>query len=260
MFGFFKKSKSEEVKEVQITHKEEFDNIEIVSEYFKNETGVSFEKQISILNNKTKIFCKKREIYSYVKLLELIKTDSILKQELVDYLTTNETYFYREIGQIDQLVKLVQESSSKVSILCAPSATGEEPYSIAIALLEAGVLATNFSILGIDINQEAITKAIASTYRERNLRKLTPQVVDKYFIKEGKDYVLKQSIKSLVSFRVINIFDASFRAIGKFDFVFSRNMLIYFDKETKEKAKQILEGVRKNDKYDVFFGHADLFS
>lgn len=260
MFGFLKKSKLVEVNEVEITHKEEFDNIEIVAKYFKNETGVAFDKQMSILNNKTKIFCKKRKIYSFVKLLELIKTDAKLKQELVDYLTTNETYFYRETGQIDQLVKLVQESSSKVSILCAPSATGEEPYSIAIALLEAGVLSTNFSILGIDINQEAITKATASIYRERNLRKLTPQIVDKYFVKEGEHYVLKQSIKSLVTFKVINIFDASFGTIGKFDFVFSRNMLIYFDKETKEKAKQILEGVRKNDKCDVFFGHADLFS
>jgi chemotaxis protein methyltransferase CheR len=58
---------------------------------------------------------------------------------------------------------------------------------------------------------------------------------------------------------VINIFDSAFESLGKFDFVFSRNMLIYFDKETKQRAKNILQSMRKNEKYEVFFGHADLF-
>ena len=66
-------------------------------------------------------------------------------------------------------------------------------------------------------------------------------------------------IKSLVSFKVVNLFDVSFNNLGKFDFVFSRNMLIYFDKATKLKAKSILENIRKTDEHKVFFGHADLF-
>ncbi len=258
MFDFFKKKELDIVKE-EIIEEENFNNIQIISKYFHAETGITFDSQISILKNKVTSFCRKRKIYSFEKLLQDIQSNKNLKQELIDHLTTNETYFYREFKQIMELVSLVKQSSSKVSILCAPSSTGEEPYSIAIALLEAGVDASHFSILGIDINSDAVEKSEQAMYGERNLRNLSLEIIDKYFTKQDTFYCINTNIKYLVSFRVINIFDASFQEIGKFDFVFSRNMLIYFDKETKIKAKNILQSVRKSDKYDIFFGHADLF-
>ncbi|MDQ7044531.1 MAG: CheR family methyltransferase [Sulfurimonas sp.] len=177
----------------------------------------------------------------------------------MDHLTTNESYFYRELKQIMDLVELVKKSSADISILCAPSSTGEEPYSIAIALLEAGVHPSKFKILGIDINAQVIFKAKEAIYIQEHMRNLSPQIISKYFAMEHEKYTLSQSVKSLVSFEVINLFDESLKAIGKFDFVFSRNMLIYFDKETKLKAKKILDNLRKNEINDVFFGHADLF-
>ena len=258
MFNFFKKKEiviiEEDIKQV-----EDFNNIDPIANYFHTETGITFNSQLSILKSKVSSFCKKREIYSFDTLLQDIKSDKSLKQELIDHLTTNETYFYRELKQIMELVALVKQSDSKVTILCAPSATGEEPYSIAIALLEAGVLESNFKILGIDINSDAIKKSEQAIYGTKNLRNFSDEVISRYFTKQDENYILHQNIKSLVSFKIVNLFDSSFKDIGKFDFVFSRNMLIYFDKETKLKAKNILESVRKNDKYDVFFGHADLF-
>jgi len=262
MFNFFKKKKevvrvvAEETKLSTIT---DYEDVSKLADYFKNETGVTFEKQTSILKSKLTTFCKLRNIYSFTELLQNIKSNESLKQELIDSLTTNETFFYREFQQIAELTKLVKQSSTMVRILCAPSATGEEPYSIAIALLEAGVSSSQFSILGIDINSDALKKANTAIYRERNVRNLSPQIIAAYFHKEENSYTLKNSVKSLVSFKLVNIFDDSFKTIGKFDFVFSRNMLIYFDKETKIKAKKILESLRKNNTYDVFFGHADLF-
>lgn len=258
MFNLFKK-KEEIVEDVIIQRKEDFNDIEPISKYFHNETGITFDSQMSILKSKVTSFCKQREIYSFTGLLEVIKINSSIKQELTDYLTTNETFFYREFKQIGELVELVKKSNSKVNILCAPSATGEEPYSIAIALLEAGVSASNFEILGIDINSEAISKAKQAIYGERNVRNLSAEAISKYFQKDNDKYALNQSVKSLVSFRLANLFDTTFTSFGKFDFIFSRNMLIYFDKETKLKAKSILESMRKNDNYKVFFGHADLF-
>jgi len=258
MFNFFKK-KEVISKEIKVVQKEDFSDIESVSKYFHNETGITFDKQMSILKSKVTSFCKQRAIHSFSKLLQDIESNTPLKQELIDYLTTNETFFYREIKQIYQLVDLVKRESSYVNILCAPSATGEEPYSIAIALLEAGVSASSFKILGIDINSEAITKAKNAIYKERNVRNLSPQIINKYFIQNDSDYVLNQNVKSLVSFKIANLFDDSFTSLGKFDFIFSRNMLIYFDKETKLKAKSILENMRKNQNHEVFFGHADLF-
>ncbi len=75
----------------------------------------------------------------------------------------------------------------------------------------------------------------------------------------SKNRILETQTLAAVDIKLTNLFDPSFKSLGKFDFIFSRNMLIYFDKETKLKAKKILEDMRKNDKQAVFFGHADLF-
>lgn len=258
MFGFLKKDIPTDNKKNEVIV-EDYNDVSPIAQYFKNETGVTFDKQTTILKSKVTTFCKQRCINSYGELLDKIKYDKELKQALIDYLTTNETFFYREFKQIEELVTLVKKENKKVDILCAPSATGEEPYSIAIALLEAGVPPSNFHIVGIDINQDAINRAKEALYRERNVRNLSPQIIDRYFTKDNNLYVLRESIKAHVSFKVINLFDISFRSIGKFDFIFSRNMLIYFDKETKLKAKEILESMRKNQNQEIFFGHADLF-
>lgn len=259
MLSFFKKKPKEIEINTAPVITQEYSDIEPIAKYFKNETGVTFDKQRSILKNKVMTFCKLRGINSFSELLYSVENNDILKQELTDYLTTNETFFYREIRQINELVKLVQEGSSHADILCAPSATGEEAYSIAIALLEAGVTSDKFDIVGIDINSDATKKAQEAVYRERNVRNLSPEIINKYFTKNKDKYVLNESVKSLVTFKLTNLFDDSFKMLGKFDFVFSRNMLIYFDKETKLKAKEILESMRKSSKYPVFFGHADLF-
>jgi len=258
MFGLFKKNKDVPIQE-ETREVEDFSNIDIIAEYFKNETGVCFDKQISILKNKLVTFCKHRNILSFTLLLQTIKNNKTIKQELIDTLTTNETFFYREFDQISKLVNIVKEEKNIVSILCAPSATGEEPYSIAIALLEAGVSSNRFSILGIDINSDALEKAQNAIYRQRNVRMLPENVVDKYFTKIDDKYSLNKNIRSLVTFKLTNLFDKSFSEIGKFDFVFSRNMLIYFDNDTKQKAKRILEDMRKETTHPVFFGHADLY-
>lgn len=238
---------------------EDFTNVKPIADYFKNLSGVTFDKQLSILESKIKSFCRHRNIYSYEELYEKMIQDESLKQDLINHLTTNETFFYREFAQIAELVELIKKESSHVSILCAPCATGEESYSIAIALLEAGISKDSFDILGIDINSEAIEKAKMAIYRERNIKNLSEQILSKYFYKNDDKFELKDEIKNLVHFKVINIFDPSFSTIGKFDYIFSRNMLIYFDMPTKQKAKQILESIRKDNTKEIFFGHADLF-
>lgn len=260
MFRFFKKRKGKEnhISE-EVQEPTDYVDVSKIAIYFKNETGVDFDKQTTILKNKVMIFCKQREINSFSKLLSMIKIDKTIKQELTDCLTTNETFFYREFSQIQKLVKLVSESASNVEILCAPSATGEEPYSIAIALLEAGVSSNKFKILGIDVNNEALEKARNAIYKERNTKNLSNEIINKYFDINNDLYSLNNNIKNLVTFKLANLFDESFKRIGKFDYILSRNMLIYFDKETKLKAKKILESMRKDESQEIFFGHADLF-
>ena len=260
MFSFFKKKKQSESEEEVQNIICDYEDVSEVMEYFEKETGITFEQQKNILKSKLTLFCKTNKIDSFRSLLNSAKSDAKMRQELINLLTTNETYFYREFSQIRAVVEHVQKraSSAPIKILCAPCATGEEPYSIAIALLEAGV-AVEFSITGIDINSEALQKAREASYSKRHIGNLDETLVQKYFEFQDEQYVLSEKVKEKVVVFQKNIFEAEFTDLGKFDYVFSRNMLIYFDKETKLRAKSILEGMRKDPSVGVFFGHADLF-
>ncbi|MCW8928609.1 MAG: protein-glutamate O-methyltransferase CheR [Gammaproteobacteria bacterium] len=261
MFNFFRKKNSHEdtsnSKSQPIV--ENFNNTESIASYFKIETGITFEKQQSILKSKLISFCRIHHIISFQACLEQVKINNNLKQELINYLTTNESYFYREYLQIDDLVKQVKKKNSVVDILCAPSSTGEEAYSIAIALLSAGIPKNQFNLTGIDINTKALEHAQTGIYNERNISKLPKPILLKYFKKIDSKYYLSDEIKQCVHLKTENIFNQSFKIIGRFDYIFSRNMLIYFDMETKIKAKKILEDLLKNKQTPIYFGHADLF-
>lgn len=261
MFGRFFKKNKEQISEVLQTtcEPENYNDVSEIANFFKNETGVNFDAQLSILKSKVTSFCRHRYIKSFDECLIKVKNENSLKQELIDYLTTNETYFYREFKQIENMRDEVLTSNNRVDILCAPCATGEEPYSIVIALLEAKVEQSRFHVVGIDINQEAISRAQEAHYGERNVKNLTNQIRERYFDYDGKRYVLKEFVKKMVTLKRVNIFDYEFKDLGKFDYVFSRNMLIYFDKETKIRAKKIFEEMLKDKNGTLSFGHADLF-
>lgn len=260
MMRFLKKGKPKrQTDEKNKPYAVSFGTVEPIAQYFQDITGITFEQQTNILKNKLTLFSKQKNIYSFEELLQQVQGNTVLQQELIDYLTTNETYFYREFKQIQKLVQLVKNTTSPVKILCAPCATGEEVYSIVIALLEADIALTQFHVTGIDINAQVLEKAKTATYKAKNLRNLSSEVINKYFIFDGETYTLRATFTAATAFKLINIFDSDFHNLGKFDFVFSRNMLIYFDKATKSRARKILEDMRKSTQYPVFFGHADLF-
>jgi len=262
MFNFFKKNVKSN-PEVEAMHhqriQEDFSNIDPIAQFFKSETGITFENQKSILKSKLISFCKKHHIHSFQKCLQQIQTHSHLKQELINYLTTNESYFYREFDQIVNLVQHVKNTLHSVDILCAPSSTGEEVYSIAIALLEADISENRFNIIGIDINTDALEHARSGVYNKRNISKLPSHLLKKYFLEKNSKYYLAEKIKRCVNLQSQNIFSSSFKNIGRFDYIFSRNMLIYFDSDTKIKAREILEHLLKDQSKPIYFGHADLF-
>jgi len=91
------------------------------------------------------------------------------------------------------------------------------------------------------------------------VKNLNPVLLEKYFEIENEKYKIKNTIKDLVEFRKVNIFEDELFSLGKFDYIFSRNMFIYFDKETKHKAKDRLESLLKTPQNPIFFGHADMF-
>jgi len=237
---------------------EHFTDIEPFINYFREETGIDFANKKAIVTNKLIIFCRSHEIYDFDTCLWEVKKNETLKQELIDTFAVNETYFFREIKQIKEVIQKAKSIHSKIEILCAPSSSGEEPYSIAILLLEEGFRPDQFHIVGIDISDKVITKAHEAVYNKRSLHRVEPNLIYKYFTQSGDDYILKDFVKQQVSFRRVNIFDSGFNNLRKFDYIFSRNMMIYFDDETKQKAKKILKNLLKNPNEPILFGHADM--
>ncbi len=257
MFDFFKVQKvAKEIEKVQIA--KDYENIPDISKYIKEVTGIDFEDQAVVFKSKVTSFCRTHKIESFKSCLSTLDTLPELKQELINYLTTNESFFYREVHQINSLVKTIKETSKSVKVLCAPSAKGEEPYSITIALLEAGVSASRFQITGIDISSDAIATAQKAIYNEKAIRNLNDSIRQKYFSRDGNEYKLNQEIKNKVTFICVNIFDDDFKRLGKFDYIFSRNMLIYFDTPTRIKAQNIFKEQLVNSSTSIYYGHADL--
>lgn len=177
----------------------------------------------------------------------LLRDDEKEAQLLINSFTVNETYFYREEHQLRCLSRSLlpeivrsRKPGDHVRIWSIPCSTGEEPYSIALWLLEnwAMVDVYNIEIVGSDIDTFAIEGALDGHYGPRALAKLPADVLEHYFEdEEDGARAIIQDIKESVRFTRVNLIDrASVAAQGRFDVIFCRNLLIYFDDSSREEA------------------------
>jgi chemotaxis protein methyltransferase CheR len=168
---------------------------------------------------------------------------------LINLLTINETYFYREDHQLDCLVsgilpELVSErrKGDRIRIWSMPCSTGEEPYSIAMYLLENWLQVDDYDIeiMASDIDTNVLRAAEAGVYDLRSLHRLSPDLVRKYFVSAGADgFRLIDAIRQSVRFTKVNASDvAEMRRFVSIDVIFCRNMLIYFDDRSR---RQVVE-------------------
>jgi len=258
MFSLFKKKPKENTASVHVKQEPHFDDgvaKEILAK-IKEEFGLDYAKQEFITMRKIERFARKKELYNFEELSKLIQTSQTMKQELVNMLTVGETYFYRETGHFEILASLCQEKQIN-NILCAPSSSGEEAYSIAIYLDQKATCKTLPNIVGIDVNSDSIKNAQTALYSERSVSPMPTNIRENYFDKHDTKYAIKEQYKRKVKFQVQNIFDDSLYGLGKFDAVFCRNMLIYFnDTEKKEVLKRIHKLLNTNG--ILFLGHADI--
>jgi chemotaxis protein methyltransferase CheR len=174
------------------------------------------------------------------------KTDPALARKFIEALTTNETLFFRDIAPFDALrQKLVPEllakRPGKLAIWSAAASSGQEAYSIAMLLKELGTNGRPVEILGTDLSDQILDRAREAKYVQFEVNRGLPAAyLVKYFQRAGLDWQLKDEIRSMVKFRRFDL-RQPMAALGKFDIVFCRNVLIYFDVETKIKIlKQIL--------------------
>ncbi|MBD3823049.1 MAG: protein-glutamate O-methyltransferase CheR [Epsilonproteobacteria bacterium] len=190
-------------------------------------------------------------------------------QELMNAITVNETYFFREKDQFEVLVNKIMPELHKMMplsrplrILSAPCSTGEEPYSIVLHLVEEGriIEMRDIEVVGIDIDSTVIQKARQGKFTERSVHAIPKDILARWFKKKTLSYDLSEELNGAVDFQVANVFDKNqMRKLGKFDVIFSRNMLIYFDDASRKEVAMTFYDMLNPGGY-VLLGHAEYMS
>ncbi|MCP4719459.1 MAG: protein-glutamate O-methyltransferase CheR [Desulfobacteraceae bacterium] len=201
---------------------------------------------------------------SFMELLRKAKSDfkKELENEIIDAISTNETYFFRDKSPFQLLQHkifpdLIDKRSKNTGLKptmrlwSAANSTGQEIYSIAMTLLEMGVSTKNYNIklYGTDISDAAIAQASYGLYNKFEVaRGLDPGRLNKYFDKHDERYKIKDELRAMAQFKKMNLMKP-FQGIGKFDIVLCRNVMIYFTSEDRRKIYQNISKVLEPDGY-----------
>jgi chemotaxis protein methyltransferase CheR len=167
---------------------------------------------------------------------------SALIAQVVEAMTTNETFFFRDKVPFDhfrdtimpELLK-ARANRKSIRIWCAAGSTGQEPYSLAMCLKEMGAALAGWrvEILATDLSQEVLEKSRAGVYSQFEVQRGLPiQMLLKYFKQNGELWQINPELRAMVQHRTLNLLH-DFSQLGSFDVIFCRNVLIYFDQETK---------------------------
>jgi chemotaxis protein methyltransferase CheR len=180
--------------------------------------------------------------------------DASLVTDVVEAMTTNETFFFRDKIPFDHLRDTIlpalthsRASRRTLRIWSAACSTGQEPYSIAMCLKEKAAMLAGWrvEIVGTDLSQEVLEKSRSGIYSQFEVQRGLPiQLLVKYFAQIGEMWQLNADIRGMVQYRQLNLLQ-DFSSLGKFDVIFCRNVLIYFDQETKaaifERIAKVIE-------------------
>ncbi len=194
----------------------------------------------------------------------------LARQQILDAMTTNETSFFRDKFMYDTFRDIImpemferarqrknrspQRRGAKVNMWSVATSTGQEPYSMAMIISDAikekgmgSIAMEDFDILGTDICSRVLARAVEGVYGQFEVaRGLTPEILDKHFIKEKDYYVINDNLRKIIEYKNFNIHE-NFTQLGSFDVIFCRNILIYFTEEAKRKIlSQLFEVLAPN--------------
>lgn len=237
--------------------------INFLADVLRKRTGIVVgDDKVYLLENRLKPVADKFKISNITELVKKIQVsnDEEVIREVSEAMTTNETLFFRDHFPFETLKKTIipeimvnKQSSKTIRIWCSACSTGQEPYSIAILLNEMNLPQDwHIEILATDISQNALNKAKTGLYSQFEVQRGLPaQLLVKYFIQQKNFWKIIPEIKNMVTFREFNLLD-DMVDLGKKDIVFCRNVLIYFDHETK---KNVVEKIRKqvDDEHGYLF-------
>lgn len=197
----------------------------------------------------------------YLVLLE--RDDAAEWEAFANSLTTNLTAFFREPHHFPLLEAHVLRQRHPISIWCSAASTGEEPYSLAMSMVEAfGSFTPPVTILATDIDTSVLAKAEAGIYPLERVEKLSAEQVKRFFLKgtgAQQGFVrVRPELRALINFRQVNLLSPDWPVRGPLDAIFCRNVMIYFDKETQLKILQRFAPLLQPDGL-LFAGHSESF-
>jgi len=182
-------------------------------------------------------------------------------QLFINSLTTNLTSFFREAHHFPVLADLARKATQPVTVWCAAASTGEEPYSIAITLMEAlGERASTARVIATDIDTSVLARASAAVFTMEQVNRLSPERLRRFFNKgtgsnAGKVRV-RPEVTAMVKFSRLNLLDAGWPVKEPVDAIFCRNVMIYFDKPTQKKLLDRFVPLLKPNGL-LFAGHSE---
>jgi chemotaxis protein methyltransferase CheR len=187
-----------------------------------------------------------------------MRAQPTLASEVVDAMTTNETFFFRDKVPFEHVRNVVlpaliaaRARERRIRIWCAAASTGQEPYSIAMTLKEMGTALAGYrvEILATDLVGEVIERAKAGVYSQFEVQRGLPiQMLVKYFTQVGETWRIAPELRDMVQYRTLNLLN-DFSPLGRFDLVFCRNVLIYFDQPSKTKVLERISRQVADDGY-----------
>ncbi|MDB5653738.1 MAG: methyltransferase, CheR-type [Tardiphaga sp.] len=217
---------------------------DFLRKFLKERSGLdlSADKQY-LVESRLVPLARKAGLNGLDELVQKIRTGSTaLGADVVEAMTTNETFFFRDKIPFDHLreaviPELLQARAARKSlrIWCAAASTGQEPYSIAMCLKEMSAQLAGWRIenIGTDISPQVLVKSKSGIYSQFEVQRGLPiQLLVKYFKQTGELWQISPEIRAMVQYRPLNLLQ-DFSQMGKFDLIFCRNVLIYFDQEMK---------------------------
>ncbi len=193
------------------------------------------------------------------------KQDEGMIVDVTEAMTTNESFFFRDNRPFDQFKDMVlphlleaRKTTKKLRIWSAAASSGQEPYTIAMILKEEAAKLAGWSIdiLATDLSKEILSKAEEGLYSQFEVQRGLPiTLLMKYFTQDGEKWRINEDVKKMVSYRPFNLLDSP-AALGTFDVIFCRNVLIYFDQQTKGQVLDRMAKIMPGDGY-LYLGGAE---
>lgn len=234
-------------------------DFELMSALVRERSGlVLSEDKAYLLESRLTPITRKHGLKTLEELVAAVKTkrDETLIGDIVEAMTTNESLFFRDTNPFDQLRDLVlpqlleaRKASKRIRIWSAACSSGQEPYSIAMLIKEAGATfaSWNIEIVATDLSQEMLTRARSGIYSQFEVQRGLPiTLLVKYFKQDGDKWEIDPALRSMVTYKPFNLLDDP-ASLGRFDIVMCRNVLIYFDQETKRQVLGRISNVMEPD-------------